>query len=466
MAVVPFGGGTSVVGGLEASREGFEAVVSLDLGALDGVLGVDERSLTAVLRAGPARCREADRALAPTGCTLAHVPQSYEWATVGGCVATRSAGQSSTGHGRIDENVVAVRLAAPAGELATLGGPERRRPVAARAGRGLGGRARRDHPGRAAGAPAAGGARTRAGRALVRRRAATRCGGSSRPGSRPTSRGSPTRPRRAWGSRWPGRGGDRRAGAAASRLLGYGEGCLVVLGWEGEARPRARRARPPPCCCAGRRAAARAGPGESWARARFAARTCATTCWTAACSWRRSRPRRRGGRSSRCATRSSARCAARSAARCVGCHVSHLYRRAPRSTSPCSPRQEAEDPRGQWLAAKAAATDAIVAAGATITHHHAVGRDHAPWLEAEVGGLGVELLRTLKERCDPGGGHEPRRARALRRATGRRAACPKHDLAGLLGRARCSRRARDDDLARTASASGRSRSPAPAAGRR
>ena len=114
VGVVPFGGGTSVVGGLEASRERFEAVISLDLGGLDRLVSVDERSLTAVLEPG-LRLPEADRALGEHGLRLAHVPQSYEWATVGGCVATRSAGQSSTGHGRIDENVVAVRCATPGG---------------------------------------------------------------------------------------------------------------------------------------------------------------------------------------------------------------------------------------------------------------------------------------------------------------------------------------------------------------
>ena len=61
----------------------------------------------------------------------------------------------------------------------------------------------------------------------------------------------------------------------------------------------------------------------------------------------------------------------------------------------------------QWRAAKTAATDAIVAAGGTITHHHAVGRDHAPWLAAEIGDLGVELLRAVKERCDPAGVMNP-----------------------------------------------------------
>ena len=61
------------------------------------------------------------------------------------------------------------------------------------------------------------------------------------------------------------------------------------------------------------------------------------------------------------------------------------------------------DPAAQWRSLKAAATDAIVAAGGTITHHHGVGRDLAPWLRAEDGPLGVEVLRAVKERCDPAG---------------------------------------------------------------
>ena len=91
----------------------------------------------------------------------------------------------------------------------------------------------------------------------------------------------------------------------------------------------------------------------------------------------------------------------------VGCHVSHLYPTGASLYFTALAAQDAEDPRGQWLRAKAAAGDALVASGATITHHHAVGRDHAPWLEAEVGGFGVELLRALKERCDPAGVMNP-----------------------------------------------------------
>jgi alkyldihydroxyacetonephosphate synthase len=88
------------------------------------------------------------------------------------------------------------------------------------------------------------------------------------------------------------------------------------------------------------------------------------------------------------------------------CHVSHLYPTGASLYFTALARQDA-DPAAQWRTLKAAATDAIVAAGGTITHHHAVGRDHAPWLPAEAGDLGVELLRAVKERCDPAGVMNP-----------------------------------------------------------
>ena len=87
----------------------------------------------------------------------------------------------------------------------------------------------------------------------------------------------------------------------------------------------------------------------------------------------------------------------------VGCHVSHVYPDGASLYFTVLARQDAGDPAGQWRSAKRAAGDAIAAAGATITHHHAIGRDHAPWLESEHGALGVELLRAAKERCDPAG---------------------------------------------------------------
>jgi alkyldihydroxyacetonephosphate synthase len=134
VAVVPFGGGTSVVGGVDPFADGFDAVVSLDLRRLDALVSVDRLSLTATLQAGlfgP----EAERRLGQEGLTLGHFPQSFEYSTVGGWVATRSAGQASTGHGRIDELVEGVRMLAPAGEVglravpASAAGPDLRELV-------------------------------------------------------------------------------------------------------------------------------------------------------------------------------------------------------------------------------------------------------------------------------------------------------------------------------------------------
>jgi alkyldihydroxyacetonephosphate synthase len=86
----------------------------------------------------------------------------------------------------------------------------------------------------------------------------------------------------------------------------------------------------------------------------------------------------------------------------VLCHVSHLYRSGASLYLTFLARQE-EDALAQWEAAKAAASEAILAGGGTITHHHAIGRDHARWMTAEVGEMGLELIRAAKERLDPTG---------------------------------------------------------------
>jgi alkyldihydroxyacetonephosphate synthase len=87
----------------------------------------------------------------------------------------------------------------------------------------------------------------------------------------------------------------------------------------------------------------------------------------------------------------------------VWCHLSHAYRDgASLYYTFAAPRLPGAE-IAQWRAAKTAACEAIVSCGATITHHHAVGRDHAPYMRAEVGELGLEALRALKQRLDPAG---------------------------------------------------------------
>jgi alkyldihydroxyacetonephosphate synthase len=121
IGVVPFGGGTSVVGGVEPVRGRFDRLITLDLRRLHGV-EVDRTSMTATLGPG-LRGPEAEELLAAQGVTLGHFPQSYEYATIGGFAAARSAGQASSGYGRFDELVTSLRLTAPAGTLQTARTP-------------------------------------------------------------------------------------------------------------------------------------------------------------------------------------------------------------------------------------------------------------------------------------------------------------------------------------------------------
>ena len=108
VAVVPFGGGTCVTGGLAARRDGFAGLVSLALMRLDRLLDVDSISMTATLQPGM-RAPDAEVALAQHGFTLGHFPQSFEHASIGGFAATRSSGQASPGFGLVDRLVGCLR---------------------------------------------------------------------------------------------------------------------------------------------------------------------------------------------------------------------------------------------------------------------------------------------------------------------------------------------------------------------
>jgi alkyldihydroxyacetonephosphate synthase len=112
-AVVPFGGGTSVVGGVEA-RLGERPVVSLDLRRLDRVLEVDPQSLAARIQAGATGPRLEDQ-LREHGLTLRHFPQSFEYATLGGWIATRAGGHFATLETHIDDLIESVRAITPRG---------------------------------------------------------------------------------------------------------------------------------------------------------------------------------------------------------------------------------------------------------------------------------------------------------------------------------------------------------------
>lgn len=119
VAVVPFGGGTSVCGGVETDvGQDYAGCISLDMQFMNRVLEVDETGLTACMQAGifgP----ELEGHLRPAGLTLRHFPQSFEFSTLGGWIATRSGGHFAMGQTHIDDFVQALDVVTPRGTLAT-----------------------------------------------------------------------------------------------------------------------------------------------------------------------------------------------------------------------------------------------------------------------------------------------------------------------------------------------------------
>ena len=119
LACIPYGGGSSVVGGVEARvGDGYAGAVSLDLGKLDRVLEIDRTSRAARIQGGVLGPALEDQ-LRPHALTLRHYPQSFEFSTLGGWIATRSGGHYATLYTHIDEFVESLRVVTPSGVIAT-----------------------------------------------------------------------------------------------------------------------------------------------------------------------------------------------------------------------------------------------------------------------------------------------------------------------------------------------------------
>lgn len=409
LAVVAFGGGTSVVGGVEPLRGRFAAVITLDLRRLDRLLHIDPVSRTATFEAG-IRGPAIESALAPHGFTLGHFPQSHQEATLGGYVATRSAGQASTGYGRSDELVKSAHLQTPVGPFdvgssapGTAAGPKLLDVVVGSEGT-LGVITRATVKVSPAPAQKVYGAWSfpsfDAGAQAMRR---LRHDGDR--GDMPhvcrlsdTDETASTFKLGGW-----------KTGALSGYLTARGQKtpALALFVWE----DAGRRAR------AGKRRSARilrrAGgiplgplPGKSWEHGRFSgpylrdellSRGVFVETLETAATWGRVEE-----------TYASVRRAildaleANGGAAYVQTHISHVYTDGASLYFTFLAGLE-QDGLAQNARVKAAASEAIVAAGATITHHHAVGTDHAPYLGAEIGALGIKVLAAIKHTLDPEG---------------------------------------------------------------
>ncbi|NTY63452.1 FAD-binding oxidoreductase [Mycolicibacterium sphagni] len=409
IAVVPFGGGTSVVGGLDPIRGDFAAVISLDLRRLDALHSLDETSMQAELGAGVTG-PGAERLLGEHGFSLGHFPQSFRFATIGGYAATRSSGQASAGYGRFNDMIRGLTVVTPVGVLdlgrapETAAGPDLRELFSGSEGVfGVITRVRlRVHP-----VPetvryeawsfpdfATGAAALRAVVQIGTGATVLRLSDEAETGVNLATTGN----------------------IGEQSITG---GCLALSLFEGSAaHTESRHAETRAVLEAQGGTSLGEAPARAWEHGRFdapylrdsllaAGALCETletaTTWanlsTLKAAVTEALTKSLGGQERSDSGLDSAESGTPAL---VMCHISHVYPTGASLYFTVVAGQRG-DVTEQWLAAKVAASDAISRTGGTITHHHAVGADHRPWMLAEIGELGVKVLRAVKQAVDPAG---------------------------------------------------------------
>jgi alkyldihydroxyacetonephosphate synthase len=426
LRLAPFGGGTSVVGGFEPPQDKRPLLV-VDMSHMDRVLDIADKDQTATVEAG-VRLDALEDALSHRNLTLGHYPQSFHGVTVGGAIAANGSGQRSDQYGRISDVVLSARLATPAGFWAT----ESFRHAAA--GPWLGGLV--------AGSEGLFGIVTDATLSLHRapehvedrawllpsfaaavgaaRELAQACSGLAM-----LRISDEAETAFLTGFRLARVGADRppmleRLVLAIKRART--RPVLVVAGYEGDNSGTARAFRQASAALGkaggvslGKRA------GTSWRKARYdlpylresiMARGLGVDTFETAALW-----------SKLVDAHSAIRKAIHEAADAtlddkggrpvVLCHIGHGYTEgACLYFTAIWPR--VDNALEQWRAIKKAATEAIVASGGALSHHHGLGADHAPWVKDEKGALGVDILTALARTFDPDGVMAVGAARALK----------------------------------------------------
>jgi len=403
-ALIPFGGGSSVVGGIEARFAGaYPGVVSLDLARLDRVIEIDRTSRAACFQAGifgPA----LEDALRPHGLTLRHFPQSFEFSTLGGWIATRSGGHFATRYTHIDEFVESLVALTPRGRIET-----RRLP-----GSGAG-----PSPDRLLlGSEGTLGVITEA---WVRLQDRPRWRARADIAFASFEQGVSAVRALGQSSLEPANCRLLDADEAASAAGGPGDAALLLLAFESADHPLGAWLERGIEICRdhggtvqeqGMReqtesSGARGGAAGTW-RASFVGAPylrdamvrmgVLSETFETAVTWDRFER-----------FHAAVMTAARDAVReiCgqgrVTCRFTHVYPDGPAPyytiLAPAARGREV----AQWDAIKTRVSDVLIAEGGTITHHHAVGRDHQPWYRSEAPALFRGMLAAAKREVDPAG---------------------------------------------------------------
>ncbi len=425
VTLIPYGGGTSVVGGINPEKDGPPAL-TVNLSRLNQLHDLNEQNRLATFGAGIAG-PDLEKALNQRGYTLGHFPQSFELSTLGGWIAARSSGQQSLHYGRIEQTFAGGRIITPAGILdmlphpASAAGPDLRQMVLGSEGRmGFISRATvritplpEEETFHGIFFPT-----WEQGVAAVRAIAQAQLPLSMMRLSNPLeTEANLVLAGKAGQIAWLHRG----LGWLGQRP---GEKCLLLMGVTGAAAAN-RLARRSALHLARQGSGVHLGQfiGRSWQKNRFITPYLRNNLWErgiavdtleTVLSWDKVLPaaeaiigaiRERG--------------AAANEKILVLAHLSHVY---PSGTSLYvtylfrvlpDPEQQIE----QWWAMKAAASQALIQFGGTISHQHGVGVDHAPFLGAEKGELGLDLLAQTFRHCDPDGLMNP--GKLIRSASGR-----------------------------------------------
>ncbi len=414
--VVPFGGGTSVVGGVDSAaartgssgvwddtRSSDRVVVSLDMGAIGGVREVDGESRLARIGAGALGPALEDE-LAQSGLTLRHYPQSFEFSTLGGWLATRAGGHYATGPTRIDELCHSLSLVTPRGVMTTHRHP----------GSGAGPEANR----LVLGSEGALGVITEAWMRVVPR---PRWRASASIAYRDFDKGVAAAKALAQSGLLPSNARLLDANEARLHRVRFDGSSVLLVGFESADHPLdAWMARAielakdlggevvsGPLLKDDGGKARTGGDADKWRQAFFDAPYLQSSLlsvgilsdtFETACTWTQfpALHARIVGDVQRAL---DAECGGG----IVSCRFTHVYPDgpAPYYTFVGALRVGAE--LAQWRAIKAAASDALAATGGTITHHHAVGRTHRPWYERERPALFGDVLAATKRALDPKG---------------------------------------------------------------
>jgi alkyldihydroxyacetonephosphate synthase len=397
IAVVPFGGGTSVVGGLDPIRGEFSAVISLDLRRLNELHTLDEVSGEAELGAGLTG-PEAERLLGERGFSLGHFPQSFQFATIGGYAATRSSGQDSAGYGRFNDMVRWLRTVTPAGVLdlgrapESAAGPDLRQLMI--------------------GSEGVFGIITRVRVKVHPTPQATRYEAWSFPDFATGADALRAVVQTGTGPTVIRLSDEAETGVNLATTENIGEeqitgGCLAITAFEGsEAHVASRHAETRAVMQAAGGTSLGEAPAQAWEHGRFNAPylrdsllAAGALCETLETATNWSNVPALKAAVTEALTTSLAESGTPAL---VLCHISHVYPTGASLYFTIVAGQRG-NPIEQWRKAKTAASDAMMRTGATITHHHAVGADHRPWMRDEVGDLGVEVLRAVKAKLDPTG---------------------------------------------------------------